>query len=750
MMNGIQRVKVTIRGAVQGVGFRPFVYNLANSLNLNGWVINSSQGVFIEAEGDGKQLGQFLLSLEQEKPSLAYIQSFESSYLDPIGFHGFEIKQSKESGKKTVLVLPDIATCPQCLREIFDPDNRRYLYPFTNCTLCGPRYTIINSLPYDRPNTSMKHFPMCEECQKEYEDPTNRRFHAQPNACPKCGPAITLNQSDGKELSSGRETIDLIVDSLKNGRIAAIKGVGGFHLMVDASNPDAINQLRLRKKRNEKPFAVMMPDLESVRSECDVNSVEERLLLSPEAPIVLLTRLKGINSTIDSAVAPGNPTLGIMLPYSPLHYILLHRFCAGLVATSGNLSDEPICIDNEDALNRLGGIADIFLLHNRPIVRHVDDSLVRVVADREMMLRRSRGYAPMPIQLVESKESALAVGAHQKNAVSFQIGRNAVISQHIGDLETEPAFEAFKESISSLQALYEAEPNKIICDLHPEYLSTKHAFELKLKVEQVQHHHAHVASCMAENELTGDVLGVAWDGTGAGPDGTIWGGEFLVGNPLKMSRISHFRSFKLPGGGQAIKEPRRTALGVLFEIFGEQLFEMSHLKPVSAFEANEGKVICQMLKKGFNSPVTSSAGRLFDAVSSIIGLKQIASFEGQGAMELEFLLNEKRCQESYSFHLNDFVDWEPMIQGIIMDLEAQIDLSSISAKFHNTMVEIIVAVAKKVKKEKVVLSGGCFQNRYLTERTIDRLRETGFKPYWHQRVPPNDGGIALGQLYARA
>ncbi|MBU3914173.1 carbamoyltransferase HypF [bacterium] len=748
-MSKIQRLRLVIRGAVQGVGFRPFVYRLAKELKLPGWVINSSQGVFIEVDGQKNSLDDFLLRVQNEKPRSSYIQSFESSYLDPAGFTEFEIRKSSDTGEKTVLVLPDIATCPDCLKEIFDPADRRYLYPFTNCTNCGPRYSIIESLPYDRPHTSMRHFQMCDDCLEEYGNPENRRFHAQPNACPKCGPRVSAWNLKGETLKEGQNAMLYTAERLAEGKIAAVKGLGGFHLLVDARNEEAVNRLRSRKRRNEKPFAVMMTALEAVQDECEVNRFEARLLCSPESPVVLLRRKKDNRlSMVADCVASGNPTLGIMLPYTPLHHILMNSIGFPVVATSGNLSDEPICIDEKDAVKRLGEIADFFLVHNRPIVRHVDDSLARVMLGREMLLRRARGYAPLPVCLNRKGNTVLAVGAHQKNTIALRVGENAVISQHIGDLETLESYEAFKEAISSLKKLYNTEPTAIVCDLHPDYMSTKYATELNLPIKKVQHHHAHVVSCMAENQLKGRVLGVSWDGTGYGEDGTIWGGEFLHCDTTEFKRIASIRSFMLPGGTQAVKEPRRSALGVLYEMYGEKLFEMDELSPLKSFEPSERSLMKQVLKSGFNSPVTTSMGRLFDAVSSLLGFRQIVSFEGQGAMELEFAIGSTTSEESYSFSVSDHIDWMPLIERILDDLEKSVEKGLISAKFHNSLAEMVVQVAKKTGEERVVLSGGCFQNRYLTERTVNRLKNEGFKPYWHQRVPPNDGGISLGQLYA--
>ena len=748
-MNRICRLRIAIQGAVQGVGFRPFIFRLSKEMNLTGWVLNSSQGVFIEVEGDKEILDRFILRIQAEKPGPAYIQSFEASFLDCVGYEGFTIKHSRDDGVKSVLVLPDIATCPSCLAEISDPGNRRFRYPFTNCTLCGPRYSIIQSLPYDRAQTTMARFKMCKSCEAEYQDPEDRRFHAQPNACPDCGPQLAVWDQEGSLLAKGHDALLLGVEKLKSGKIVALKGIGGFQLLVDASNAVGVDRLRKRKRRNEKPFAVMVSSVAAVNRFCDLNPFEERLLRSAEAPIVILDRKEEKGSGgIAKTVAPGNPTLGVMLPYTPLHHILMSQISFPIVATSGNISDEPICIDEKVALSKLGYIADIFLVHDRPIARHVDDSVVRMVMGREMMIRRSRGYAPMPIWMSQESKCMLAVGAHQKNTVALQLGRNAFVSQHIGDLETEESIHSFQEAIGSLCRLYDTKPELIVCDQHPDYLSTQYAKSTSIPLKQIQHHHAHVSACMAENQLEGSVLGVAWDGTGFGPDQTIWGGEFLLMTDHSYERVISLRPFRLPGSSKAVREPRRSALGVLFEIFGKTLLDQPDISLLRSFDKKELKMLIGMLRTGFNSPQTTSMGRLFDAVAAIIDLRCITSFEGQAAMELEFAINDLSEDAHYSFILSDMIDWAPMIREILDDLGNGIDVGRMAIKFHNSLAEIVVGVAKMVGVEKVALSGGCFQNRYLTERSIKRLEAEGFRPYWHQRLPPNDGGISVGQLFA--
>jgi hydrogenase maturation protein HypF len=756
------RLKLAVQGAVQGVGFRPFIHRLAAEHHLTGWVLNSSQGVLIEAEGPRLELEKFLKRLETENPPRASIQNLEANWLDTAGYRGFEIRPSETSGRKTTLVLPDLATCPDCLSEIFDPTDRRYLYPFTNCTHCGPRFSIIESLPYDRANTSMKNFAMCPRCIREYNDPGNRRFHAQPNACPHCGPRLEL-WDNRANISAAPSPVAIehaallaAAEAIRKGQIIAVKGVGGFHLMVDARNDEAVRRLRLRKHREEKPFALLFPSLDSARTVSEISTLEERVLLSTEAPIVLLKKSGQADTIIASLVAPANPNLGVILPSNPLHYLLMDELKFPVVATSGNLSDEPICINEREALECLRPIADVFLVHNRPIVRHVDDSIVRVVLEREMILRRARGYAPLPLQITNSKsetKSCLAVGGHLKNSVAMAVGGRVFISQHIGDLETEKANEAFRRVIRDFQNLYEVKPEIVAADLHPDYLSTKFAATMPVQQWRVQHHVAHVLSCMADNEIEGPALGISWDGTGCGADGTIWGGEFFHVDGEKAERIGHLRPFPLPGGDAAIREPRRAMIGLLYETFGVTAFDLTQLPVFDSLSATELRASKEILQRRLCSPLTTSVGRLFDAVASLIGLRHVNHYEGQAAMELEFAIGEKITDELYplaivSRELTFKLDWRPMVEAICKDINDRVCVSQITAKFHNAMAQAIVEVAKRICEPRVVLSGGCFQNRYLLERTVTRLREENFLPFWHRRVPPNDGGIALGQIVA--
>jgi hydrogenase maturation protein HypF len=754
----MQRLRVSIRGAVQGVGFRPFIYRLATEMMLPGWVSNTAAGVFIEVEGEPERLQEFLLRVEREKPAISFIQSLESAFLDPLGFRSFAIRESS-GGEKTVIVLPDIATCPDCLADIADPNNRRHRYPFTNCTNCGPRFSIIEALPYDRPSTTMKKFAMCPECECEYKDPLDRRFHAQPNACPGCGPHLALWDAEGKPLCQTNDALLRAAAEIRTGRIVAVKGLGGFHLFADARNDAAVTTLRERKHREEKPFALMYPRVYAVRGDCEFSELEERLLRSPEAPIVLLRKRATPRSGICASIAPRNPYLGVMLPYTPLHHLLMHELKFPVVATSGNLSDEPICIDEHDALTRLRGIADFFLVHDRPIVRHTDDSIVRIVAGRELVLRRARGFAPLPVRVKEKLPAILAVGAHQKNTITASVGDQVFVSQHIGDLETQEAFHAFERVIESFKKLYEFAPKTIACDLHPNYMSTEYARRSGLPLVRVQHHYAHVLSCMAENELDAPILGISWDGSGYGPDGTVWGGEFLLVNDHGYERAAHLRTFPLPGSEKAVKEPRRAALGALHELYGEDLVEKRDLPTVQAFKIKELNVICGMLKRGINSPRTSSAGRLFDAVASLLDIRQTVRFEGQAAMELEGLATAADSNDDYIVRGEQangsyVLDWGPMVIGIRQDLWRGESKAIIARKFHNTLAEMMLLAAahifegRRMGDRRIVLTGGCFQNRLLTELAIKRLSDAGYRVYRHQRIPPNDGGISLGQIMA--
>lgn len=623
-------------------------------------------------------------------------------------------------------------------------------------------------LPYDRPNTTMRAFAMCPQCREEYENPLDRRFHAQPNACPECGPHLELWAPDGSVLARHEEALRLTAEAVQAGQIMAVKGLGGFHLVADARDAKAVEELRRRKRREAKPFALMYPSLDLLKVHCHVSEQEERLLMSPESPIVLLPRSPRGEQEIAEAVAPENPYLGAMLPYTPLHHLLMRELGFPVVATSGNLSDEPICIDEREALKRFQGIADLFLVHNRPIARHCDDSVVRVIAGRPVVLRRARGYAPLPISLPEAWSLAgahdrvplLAVGGHLKNAVALAIEHDVFLSQHVGDLDTPQSRRAFRRAVHDLQTLYEREPSVVICDAHPDYASTQYAHSLQKPVIAIQHHVAHVWACVAEHNVTLPVLGVAWDGTGYGLDGTVWGGEFFVlTSEGRAEHVARLRRFKLPGGERAVQEPRRAALGVLYALFEEESCALD-VPTLRSFSPKELAVLKGMLQKGVNCLETSSAGRLFDAVASLLGVRQTTQFEGQAAMALEFLAEQGtytntkgKGHEGNACKILDaegvfMIDWEPWVRWVLEALQKGMPAAVIARELHDVLAEAIVGVAKHVGLERVVLSGGCFQNKLLTERTLQRLREEGFEPYAHERVPPGDGGLALGQVAA--
>src|SRR6478672_850396 len=781
-----RRLRLTVEGIVQGVGFRPFVYGLAKEVGVLGWVKNTDRGVSIDIEGTIEQLQIFQKRLLQDKPHHAFLQHIETQWMSLAGYTDFEIHPSDAADSsiatpKSALILPDLATCPACLHEIYDP--------------------------------------------------ATRRFHAQPNACPTCGPHLELWDRQGKTLASHDEALLQTANAIRQGKILAIKGLGGFHLVVDGGNETAVRALRDRKRRPNKPLALMYPSLELIREHCQVSEEEEKLLCSSEAPIVLLqSKIQNLKSTIAPSVAPDNPYLGVMLPYTPLHHLLLSELGFPIVATSGNLSSEPIYTDELDALNRLQDIADLFLVHDRPIARPVDDSIVRVVGDRPIVLhehfkphpsppltkgrkqevspltqgalkgvssiragglivlRRARGYAPFPITPPSKSTShdssiILAVGAHLKNTVALYLNHQILMSQHLGDLDNLSTIDRFQEAIHHLLNIYEVQPTAIATDAHPDYYSTQFAnalIEVKAESKQateqkrfpsalcplpsafptstpvipVQHHYAHVLSCMVDNQLEPPVLGIAWDGTGYGLDGTIWGGEFLNILANGFERTAHLRSFPLPGGEQAVKEPRRCALGLLYECFGNRAFEMLELASVQAFSRQKLKVLQAMLQRELNAPKTSSAGRLFDAIAALLGLCQQASFEGQAAMQLEFAANGFKTDEAYPYELlcptqaPMILDYSPMLNAILDDIHEPISQEIVAAKFHNTLIEGMVANAKRVGVEQIVLTGGCFQNRYLLERAIARLKKEGFSIYWHHRIPTNDGGIAAGQIMA--
>lgn len=755
------RLRLEVTGAVQGVGFRPHVYRLARALGLAGWVLNNGAGVVIEVEGDSETAAAFAERLQREAPPLARIDSIRRREVAPTGEAIFDIRSSESApaALPRTLILPDIATCPECLADILRPDDRRYHYPFTNCTNCGPRFSIIHALPYDRARTTLRDFRLCPDCAAEYANPADRRFHAQPTACPTCGPHTTLMERNEaglwQEIRIGDEAVIEAGAALLAGKIVALKGLGGFQLLVDATNSQAVGALRQRKARPHKPFALLAQDIAAVETISHVDAEERALLSSPAAPIVLLQRRAA--ARIAAEVAPGCPRLGIMLPTTPLHHLLARAVGRPLVATSGNLSDEPICIHNEEAVERLGAIADLFLLHNRPIARPVDDSVAHVLAGEPRLVRRARGFAPLPVRMAHPVSQLLAAGAHLKNALAVSFGHEAVLSQHIGDLSSAQALAAYERAAADLLTLFRVEPVAVAHDLHPDYLSTqwaqKWAQARGLPLVTVQHHHAHLAACLADNGATTDALGVTWDGSGLGTDGTLWGGEFLLGDARAVQRVASLRPFPLPGGDAAAREPRRSALALLYAMEGEAALERTDLPPLQAFSASERALLARMMAQGIASPRSSSAGRLFDGLAALMGLRQQATFEGQAAMDLESAADP--CEQgAYPVALlagsPRLLDWEPLTRALLEEQARGVAVSVMAARIWRGMAQAIVQVAEQVGHATVALSGGCFQNRLLSEWSRAALSRAGFEVLLHRQTPPNDGCIALGQIAVTA
>lgn len=742
------RLRIEISGAVQGVGFRPCVHRLAGELGLAGWVRNSTAGVEIEIEGNAETARDFPDRLNRELPPHASIARTNCREIPVEGGHGFKIELSAIGGADETVteVLPDLATCPDCLKEVFDPADRRYGYPFTNCTHCGPRFSIVQRLPYDRVNTTMKGFKMCSCCRDEYESPSNRRFHAQPNACPDCGPQLSWLDPSGRELFSRELALEQAALAIERGEVVAIKGIGGFHLVADARSLKAIAALRLRKHRPGKPFALMAPTLEAARELVEISDMEADWLSSSAAPIVILKR-KGTGS-LPKSLAPGNPGLGIMLPYSPLHHILMRRLGFPVIATSGNRGDEPICTENDHAVERLRGIADGFLVHDRPIERPVDDSVIRKAAGGRLFLRRSRGLAPAPISVPGMESSVLAYGGDLKGAIAVAGGNQVRLSQHFGDLASLESRRAFERHIEDFPALCGVEAEAVTCDQHPGYLSHQLAHQAGQPILSVQHHYAHAVACAVDSGICPDekFLAVVWDGTGYGDDGSVWGGEFLLCHVTGFERFAWLRPFPLPGAEKAVRDPRFAAFGCLVEA-GISIDETSL---ASCMSAEELRVVRRMIEQAVNTPRCSSMGRLFDAVSALCGLCCENEFEGQAAMALEFAASPDSGISSYSLApaLSEGreIHWAPLLRAVVDDLrEASVDVSQVSRRFHLALAAMVVEVAQKAQCPIVALTGGCFQNALLLELTISALNRAGFQPIWHTHVPPNDGGLALGQ-----
>jgi len=780
------RRRIRVRGIVQGVGFRPTVYRLAVERGLGGWVLNDAEGVLIELEGPEAGVDAFVSALENDPPPLARITAIESESLAPLGEREFRIAPSA-AGRRVALVSPDMATCDDCRRELADPADRRYRYPFINCTNCGPRYSIMLDIPYDRPATTMGRFTMCADCQAEYDDPADRRFHAQPNACPVCGPRLALHGADGRPVACA-DAVAAVREALLAGRIVAVKGLTGFHLAADARSDAAVRELRRRKQRDEKPFAMMAASAEAVARRARVGEAERALLESRERPIVLVS--KRPDNDLSPAVAPRSPYFGFMLPYAPVHYLLFEDLPAEasakagdfppMILTSGNLAEEPICGDNTEAVRRLEGIADLFLVHDRPIQTVCDDSVTMVqrgpgsprrVACGDapgLMLRRGRGYAPRPIALaVEAPEPILAVGPELKNAVCLVRASEAFVSQHIGDLKHPIAADYFEKTVEKMERLLEIRPKVLAHDLHPAYYSTRYARrraeEEGLRLVGVQHHHAHIASVMAEHGLEGEIIGLAMDGTGFGTDGTVWGGEILRASPGDFQRLGHLACVSLPGGDAAVEHPVRTAWSFLLEAYGPEEAERRLVGRLAATRPKDRRIWADMVAKGVRAPRACGLGRLFDAVSVLAGVSAENTYEGQAAIELEAAAGDRPDEaDPYAFALADapaggggwVIDTVPIIRGVVADVEAGLDAALISARFHATVAAMLRAAARRAREEtkleRIALSGGCFANARLVRLLAAALEADGFEVYLHRDVPPGDGGVALGQAYVAA
>lgn len=753
-------VRIHITGIVQGVGFRPFVYNLATRFDLKGWVRNTSAGVDIEVDGEKDVLDAFVKALRDGAPPLSHIDDLTASFQAASGFRSFDIVHSEAIDSAFQPISPDVAVCDDCLRELFDPSDRRYRYPFINCTNCGPRFTIIKDIPYDRPKTTMAPFAMCPDCEREYTDPSNRRFHAQPVACPVCGPKVRLKfkNAEGSNQIEDDEGIQETRKLLAQGKIVAVKGLGGFHLACDATNAEAVTELRRRKLRVDKPFALMMPNLATIDQHCFVNDAERELLQSTAKPIVLLRRKPG--SSIAREIAPGQDFIGVMLPYTPLHFLLLEEadgFPQALVMTSGNLSEEPIATDNDEALQSLSSLADAFLMHNRDIHIRCDDSVVRVFEKKVYPIRRSRGYAPFPVKLPWDVPPLLAAGSELKNTFCITNKNYAFLSHHIGDMENYETLKSFEQGVEHFERLFRVKPEAIAYDLHPNYLSTRYALERaeheNLPALSVQHHHAHIAACMAEHGLDGSqpVIGLSFDGTGYGEDGAIWGGEFLIADYTSYQRPFHLQYFPLPGGDASIKRPARTALALLWSL---GLGWDERLAPVMEYSEEGRATLHVQLERKINTPVTSSMGRLFDAAAALTGIRQSVNYEGQAAIEFEALADPDEVGE-YPFTLEqDWVEVRSGFESLIKDVLDGVPVARISARFHNGLAEVCRAAVNQMSQtagiRSVALSGGVWQNLTLLGRTLSLLRADAFQVYLHQQVPTNDGGLSLGQAVIAA
>ncbi|MCM8800874.1 MAG: carbamoyltransferase HypF [Candidatus Omnitrophica bacterium] len=747
------RAIINLEGIVQGVGFRPFIHRLRERFGLFGFVANTSNGVEIEVEGERKKILYFYQTLKNKTPPLARITDSHIRYLKPKGYKDFVIKESKRTSAHTALISPDVSICNDCLKELLNPSDRRYLYPFINCTNCGPRFSIIKDLPYDRQFTTMKKFKMCRDCEAEYKDINDRRYHAQPNACSLCGPDVELIRINSfrpwdRKRIKGFQAIEEVISLLKKGGIVAIKGIGGFHIACDAENISVIKRLRKKKKRPFKPFAIMLKDMSQIKKICYVSKLEQDILNSPERPIVLLKKKR--RNRITEALAPNNNYLGIMLPYTPLHYLLFLKGIKSLVMTSGNIQDEPIEIENLKVINNLRDICDYFLIHNRDIYNRCDDSIVQVIDNKPIVLRRARGYSPLPFPLDRKMRSILGCGAELKNTFCLTKNRFAFLSQYIGDLKTYSTFNFYKETILRFKHLFAIKPEVIAFDLHPDYLSTSYAQRIKgVKLIGIQHHKAHIASVIAEHRIKEKVIGVSFDGIGLGLDGKIWGGEFFCGDLKDLKRVAHLEYVPMPGGDMATKEPYRMAISYLYMTFGEDLYRLR----IDFIKRHHSKIY-NIVKVMNDSPFTSSAGRLFDATSSLLGICDIITYEAQAAIELQMKAESSKTNRQYEFELKEkqviIIDSRRVIKQIVEDLEKRVAIEEIARKFHNGLTKIIQRVCSLLRKEKnintIALSGGVFQNKLLLESLVNSLRRSKFKVYFNELLPTNDGAISLGQV----
>jgi len=747
----MERRQIKVNGTVQGVGFRPFVYRLATELGVAGSVQNTAAGVVIEVGGPAARLAEFVKRLRTEAPPLSRITSVEVHELPPAEVKGFRIIESEPGQRPTALIPPDVALCADCARELGDPGDRRFGYPFTNCTNCGPRFSIVTGIPYDRPQTTMAAFPMCADCAAEYRDPADRRFHAEPVACPACGPELFL---DG---APARDALATVAQWLHEGKVIALKGLGGYHLACDARNAQAVETLRTRKGRGEKPFAVMVRDVEEARRIAEVSAPAAALLASPESPIVILPARNG--GGLAPGIAPRQETVGVMLPYTPLHRLLLGLSPPTLVMTSGNLAEEPIIHTDAEAREKLGPIADHFLSHNREIAVPCDDSVVRVAGDLMIPMRRARGYVPRVIPAGIVGPPVLAVGGYHKDTFCLLRGGEAILSQHLGDLDSVEVLEYFDRAVAHFSRLFEVQPQVIAHDLHPGYLSTRYALEMgqakACPTVGVQHHHAHVVSVMAEAGVAGPVIGISYDGTGYGEDGTVWGGEILLADRREYRRVGHLLPVPLPGGEAAIQHPERMALSHLLSAFETEAAERVACELMPAFAASEAHLVARQIARGINSPLTSSMGRLFDAVGALLGASLAVTYEGQPAMELEAMAADVGPAEPYPYAIVEgVIDPRPLVRAIVADLQTGVPRGEIAARFHETVAAFTVEACRQLREAgapaEVALSGGVMQNARLVRRLVRRLEEEEFRVYLHREVPPNDGGLSLGQAVVAA